>query len=264
MSTLMTFKSRATRKLKPSYVQVHLTFRTEGKKQKEVVDELSDKLNKAKEFITAFKSYKAESYVQTKMDTIKDTVHKKNYTTEVKGYRCSASAYATLEYGETAVEDLLTLINLSIDKNVQLDYEFKINENLVLETYDELMAEAISSGYLKVSKIVEASLPFKGKSVEITEILNSTMNLKSPQAQEFERIPSYSNQAPILEDCSLQMSKSSALKRKGLFGSDMAKASIEEEEEYVPERVVTADMIEAMFNAESKAVCEVSMQYEIK
>ena len=263
MSTRMTFKSRATRKLKPSSVKVHLTFRTEGKKQKEVVDELSEKLNKAKEFITAFKSYKAESYIQTKMDTIKDTIHKKNYTTEVKGYRCSASCYATLEYGETCVEDLLTLINLSIDKNVQLNYEFNINESLVLDTYDELMAEAISSGYLKVNKIVEASLPFKGKSVEITEILSSTMNLESPQAQEFARVPSYSNQAPVMMDFA-KRTRDGAIKGKGLFGSDMLKASIEEEEEYVPERVVTADMIEAMFNAESKAVCEVSMQYEIK
>jgi len=60
------------------------------------------------------------------------------------------------------------------------------------------------------------------------------------------------------------MTRSSATKGRSLFGSDKNVATSEEEEEvYVPERVITADMIEAMFNAESKAVCEVSLQYEI-
>ena len=246
--TRMTFKSKATKKLKPSAVKVHMSFHTEGKKQEEVVSELSEKLNKAKEFITNFKSYKNNSYVQTKMDTIKDTVQKKNYKTEIRGYRCSASCYAVLEYGETAVEDLLTIINMCIEKNIQLNYEFTISENLVLETYDELMAMAINNGYEKVNKIVQNSIPFKGKTVEITEVLSSNVNLESPQAQEFERAPSFSNRAPMMDS----------------FGADKALATPEEEEVYVPERVITADMIEAMFNAESKAVCEVSLQYEVK
>lgn len=262
--TRMTFKSKATKKLKPSAVKVHMSFHTEGKKQEEVVSELSEKLNKAKDFITTFKSYKNNSYVQTKMDTIKDTVQKKNYKTEIRGYRCSASCYAVLEYGETAVEDLLTIINMCIDKNIQLNYEFTVSENLVLETYDELMATAINNGYEKVNKIVQNSIPFKGKTVEITEVLSSNVNLESPQAQEFERVPSFSNRAPVMMD-SLKMTRSSsAPKRKGFFGSDMATTNEEEEEQYVPERVITADMIEAMFTAESKAVCEVSLQYEIK
>ena len=263
MSTRMTFKSRATKKLKPSAVKVHMSFYTEGKKQEEVVSELSEKLNKAKDFITTFKSYKANSYTQTKMDTIKDTVHKKNYKTEVRGYRCSASAYATLEYGETAVEDLLTIINMSIEKNIKLNYEFIVDPNLVMETYDDLMAEAINLGYAKVNKIVTNSIPFNGKSVEITEVLSSNVNLESPQAQEFERAPSFANRAPVMMD-SLKETRSSATKGKSFFGSDKNVATSEEEEEvYVPERVITADMIEAMFNAESKAVCEVSLQYEI-
>lgn len=260
--TRMTFKSKATKKLKPSAVKVHMSFHTEGKKQEEVVSELSEKLNKAKEFITNFKSYKNNSYVQTKMDTIKDTVQKKNYKTEIRGYRCSASCYAVLEYGETAVEDLLTIINMCIEKNIQLNYEFTVSENLVLETYDELMATAINNGYEKVNKIVQNSIPFKGKTVEITEVLSSNVNLESPQAQEFERAPSFSNRAPVMMD-SLKMTRSSA-KSRGFFGADKALATPEEEEVYVPERVITADMIEAMFNAESKAVCEVSLQYEVK
>lgn len=259
--TRMTFKSKATKKLKPSAVKVHMSFHTEGKKQEEVVSELSEKLNKAKEFITNFKSYKNNSYVQTKMDTIKDTVQKKNYKTEIRGYRCSASCYAVLEYGETAVEDLLTIINMCIEKNIQLNYEFTVSENLVLETYDELMATAINNGYEKVNKIVQNSIPFKGKTVEITEVLSSNVNLESPQAQEFERAPSFSNRAPMMD--SLKITRSSA-KSRGFFGADKALATSEEEEVYVPERVITADMIEAMFNAESKAVCEVSLQYEVK
>lgn len=261
--TRMTFKSKATKKLKPSAVKVHMSFHTEGKKQEEVVSELSDKLNKAKEFITTFKSYKNNSYVQTKMDTIKDTVQKKNYKTEIRGYRCSASCYAVLEYGETAVEDLLTIINMCIEKNIQLNYEFTVSENLVLGTYDELMATAINNGYEKVNKIVQNSIPFKGKTVEITEVLSSNVNLESPQAQEFERVPSFSNRAPVMMD-SLKITRSLTPKRKGFFGNDMATANDEEEEQYIPERVITADMIEAMFNAESKAVCEVSLQYEVK
>lgn len=261
MSTRMTFKSRASKKLKPSAVKVHMMFLTEGKKQEEVVSELSEKLNKAKDFITTFKSYKANSYTQTKMDTIKDTVHKKNYKTEIKGYRCSASAYATLEYGETAVEDLLTIINMSLEKNIKLNYEFIVDPNLVMETYDELMAEAINLGYAKVNKIVKNSIPFNGKSVEITEVLSSNVNLESPQAQEFERAPSFANRAPMMD--TLKRTRS-AEKGRGFFSSDkIAASSADEEEVYVPERVITADMIEALFNAESKAVCEVSLQYEI-
>ena len=256
--TRMTFKSKATKKLKPSAVKVHMSFHTEGKKQEEVVSELSEKLNKAKDFITTFKSYKTNSYVQTKMDTIKDTVQKKNYKTEIRGYRCSASCYAVLVYSETAVEDLLTIINMCIDKNIQLQYEFTVSENLVLETYDELMAEAINLGYKKVNKIVQNSIPFAGKTVEITEVLSSTTN---PQAQEFERAPSFNNRAPIMMDA-LKRTRGIE-KSRGFFGSDKI-AAPEEDEVYVPERVITADMIEAMFNAESKAVCEVSLQYEVK
>ena len=260
--TRMTFKSKVTKKLKPSTVRVHLTFNTEGKNQQDVISELSDKFNKAKDFITTFRSYKTNSYTQTKMSTIKDTVRKKNYKTEVKGYRCNASCYAILEYGETAVEDLLTIINMSIEKNITLNYEFIVDPTLVMDTYDELMAEVINLGYEKICKLVQNTVPFNGKSVEITDILSSTTNLESPKEQEFERAPSFYNRAPtMVEDCTVSKS---ATKTRGFFGADKALATPEEEEVYVPERVITADMIEAMFNAESKAVCEVSLQYEVK
>ena len=247
MATEMSFKQKVTKNVKPSLVKIHLSLSSEGKNQEDVVKKIKDQLEQMKKIIENSTSYKAGSFTQNNLSITKDVIRRKNYKEIVKGYRSYVSIYATLVYGDTVVKDLLYIINYTNKENISLKYDFEVDHQKVLDTYEEIFAEAVNECYDKVNKLTSKINPFSGKTVEIKRIDNYSLDLQSPRAQEYAPAPKFM--------------RARNFERLGLAADEVDTFSSGEEP--VAE-LISEDMIESMFNNSSLAVCEVSLTFEVK
>ena len=254
MNTTLSFSSRVTKKLMPDTAKIHLCIQTQGKKEDEVLQELKEKLESTSKFIKGLESYRPDSYTQTKFNTRKDTITKKNYTEKIMGYRSWVNLYFSINYGETAVLDLVSVIKMSLDKDFTCDYEFIVDEDRVKRMYDILYVEAVNEGWDNALRLTSKIKPFEGKRLNLVSIDSFRANLESPSRQEYTPPLNIYSEVDAMQILSGDFSKG-----KGFFNSaKQAETATMPKEE--PEKI-TPELIQEMFNNPYLAVVTVSLQF---
>lgn len=253
MNTSLSFSSRVTKQLMPNTAKIHLCIQTQGKKEDEVLQELKEKLESTSKFIKGLASYKQDSYTQTKFNTRKDTITKKNYTEKIMGYRSWVNLYFSINYGDTAVLDLVSVIKMSLDKDFTCDYEFIVDEDRIKAVYDDLYVEAVNEGWNNALRLTSKIKPFEGKTLNLAAINSFSANLESPSRQE------YAPPLNIYSEVDMECALSDFSKGKGFFNSarKVENANMPKEE---PEKI-TPELIQEMFNNPYLAVVTVSLQF---
>ena len=260
MNTTLSFSSKATKRLTPTTAKVHLCIQTQGKKEDEVLQELKDKLAKTSTFVKGLVSYKPDSYTQTKFNTRKDTIQKKNYTEKIMGYRSWVNLYFSLNYGtngEDAILDMVSVINMSLEEDITCNYEFIIDNDVIKQAYDELYVEAVNNGWDETLRLTSQIKPFEGKTLNLVSIDQFRANLESPNRQEY--APPLSIESDVQLDALMSEAKGrcfSSLLSKRASDTCMYDGA----EQPKPEKV-TKELIGKMFNNPSNAVVTVSLQF---
>ena len=196
MGTLMIYNSVATKEVKPDIVSLTISMNAKCQTAKEASDKINEDRNTAKTYITAKKSYKPDSYHQIDFNLKKRTysepyyVHNDNsskeisqteydkltqnmrikYTRKIREkflyYEANLTLTVVLNYGDTVVEDLMTIFNMCTEKDFKCDYTHSISDELRNTTMQELYTKCINQGVSSVQNIVNG-LNFKTDSVVI-------------------------------------------------------------------------------------------------
>jgi len=248
MSTIMIYNSVASKEVKPDIVNLTIRMNAKCQTAKEASDKINEDRNTAKTYITAKKSYKPDSYhqidfnlrkqtyretyyvcntkpnqeiSQDEYDTLSQTV-RNEYTRKVRDvflyYEANLTLTVVLNYGDTVVEDLMTIFNMCTEKDFKCDYVHNISDELRNTTMQELYTKCINQGVSSVQAIV-GGLDFRNNAEVILR------EVRDPAAKS---VPVYD----------------SSIRTSAMCMDDMMLGA----SAYEPEEIITPELLEELFN----------------
>lgn len=250
MGTVMIYNSVATKEVKPDVVGLMIRLNAKCKTAKEAADKINEDRNLAKTFITGRAYYRSYSYHQTDFNLRKQTyseiyyvrkdskktelseeewknlsqVHRNEYIRATREhflyYESNLSLVAVLNYGDTVVNDLMSIFNMCTEKDFKCDYEHAISDELKDAIMQELYTKCINRGVAAVQNIVNKLNFATSKEVKLLEVRDPAA-VSTPTRYE------------------------GAVMRKSAMCMDEAYLGASA---YEPEQIITPELLEELFN----------------
>lgn len=247
--SIMIYHSVATKEVKPDIVDLAITINAKAQTAKEAISKINEDRNTAKTYITSKTSYRQDSYHQMDVDLKKRTtreyyyVHKKTkkeishneyeklnqdkrneYDNRSREkflyYEAILHLVAVLNYGETAVDDLMNIFNMCTEKDFKCTYQHTVSDELNKSTEQELYAMCINQGVKEVQTIASKLDFLEQPKVHLLEVLDPA----ATAVPKYERMGMMSKQAMCMDEAAC-------------VGSA-----------YEPEQIIMPELIEELFN----------------
>lgn len=246
--SIIIYHSVAEKEVKPDIVALGISLNAKAQTAKEAINLINEDRNTAKTYITGKKSYRPDSYHQMAVDLKKRTlreyyyvhkttkveiskeeydslaqVHRNEYDSRSKEkflyYEATLNLVAVLNYGETAVADLMTIFDMCTEKNFRCDYEHTISDELTKATNQELYAICINQGVK-----------------EVQTIANNLEFLEQPKVHLLEVLDPAATTAPRYEMSAMKAKRSACMDEMSIGAA------------YEPEQIIMPELIEELFN----------------
>ena len=197
MGTLLLIQSTAEKEVKPNIIEFSIDITEKGQEAEEVIKSINSKREFVKYYIMDRSSYKKDSYKQTNIN-FKKIVDKQIYytngtqivsqqeysimtgqiqqtfTKKIKEqflyYEASLNISATLEYGETIVNDTVNIYNMAIEHDFRCRYNHYISNDIFETINNDLYIDCINKGMEQVKYIVNGVDKVKKESIKLLQI----------------------------------------------------------------------------------------------
>lgn len=164
MITKFDYTSTATRKVKPTIVNLSITVNADAVRAKDAIYQCAEYSKQITDTVTKMSSYIENSYIQSDFRVIKlfkqETSNEPNdrchtITTEVfDKYNASLQIYASFTNSEQLITDISNLLKLLDQYNFKYVYECTLSDSQLNTLYNELYSEAINIGLKNITQII--------------------------------------------------------------------------------------------------------------
>lgn len=272
MGTIMVYNSSASTFIKPNTIELNIKISAFKETAKEVVQKINEDRQIAKDLICDKKSYQKDSYHQNSLDLRRrivreyfyenldgkritekeyealDFTHKseynKKYTEKFLGYDAFLTISAVLDYGETAVQDLVDIFNMATEKKFTCTYEHSVSQKSLEDTMHKLYIDCINKGVENMQKILDGLTVTSSYSGQRTANLLSIVDPEARSGMTDYAIGNSFEKAPkMMKSCRMDES----------FGAASA---------YTPEQIIMPELIEELFNNNIELTKSLDLKFE--